>query len=174
MSARIIYTPLKRKDLKHFVEGFCSRYPRLCSSIGLGQPGMAYEVSAEGVVVYVVDGVPIAFRYGEEVLPTLVVVRMAGMESTSYVVVDAGAVKPILNGADVMAPGIVEASPFSVGDTVVVWSLDRRTPLAVTKALMGSSEVLAVKRGRALKNLHHAGDDVWGISLEALKKFGKL
>jgi len=174
LSVRVVYTPLRRRDLKSFIEGFCSRYPRLCSSIGLGQPEAAFEASAEDVTIYVVDGLPLAFKYGEEVLPTLVTIRMAGIEAISYAVVDAGAVKHILNGADVMAPGIVEVSSFSVGDTVAVWSLDRKTPLAVTKALMSSGEVLAVRRGRALKNVHHAGDDIWSISLEVLKKFGRL
>lgn len=168
----MVYTAMRKRESRQLIETLCSSYPRVCESLGLEPGQTVYEVASEGSVVYVVDGVPVAFKHEEALVPTLVSARMSGLGALHYALVDEGAVKPILNGADVMAPGIVDVSDFGAGDIVVVWSSDRRTPLAVSRALMGSAEVRSKRRGRALKNLHHAGDEVWRISLEVLRRFG--
>ncbi|MEM1930892.1 MAG: DUF1947 domain-containing protein [Sulfolobales archaeon] len=174
MSIKLTYSALRKKDSKQLIEKFCRMYPKVCLSIGASPSSLVYVAVFDGEVVYVVDGVPAVFKSGEILAPTLVSARMAGIEASHYAVVDEGAVKPILNGADVMAPGILRVSDFSVGAIVVVWSKDERTPLAVTQALMSSGEVVSKRRGKALKNLHYAGDDIWKASLEVLKKFGKV
>ena len=105
---------------------------------------------------------------------TLVAAKLAGPGSTHFAVVDEGAVRPILRGADVMAPGIVRVSDFAAGEFVVVWSPDEGSPLAVARALMSSGDIMNVRRGRALKNVHYAGDDLWKASLEVLRRFGRI
>ncbi|MEM2826054.1 MAG: PUA domain-containing protein [Sulfolobales archaeon] len=174
MSIRVAYSALRRKNSKELVEKFCELYPRACLSLGASSTSLVYAAVFDGEVIYVIDGVPAAFKSGEILAPTLVSARMTGIEAFHYAVVDEGAVKPILNGADVMAPGILRVSDFSADVIVVVWSRDEKTPLAVTQALMGSSEVVSKRRGKALKNLHYAGDGIWRVSLEVLKKFGKV
>ncbi len=60
-----------------------------------------------------------------------------------YVTVDMGAVKFVYNGADVMAPGIVDAdSKIKEGD--IVWVRDEKNlqPLAVGIALSAGSEMV--------------------------------
>ncbi len=165
---------MRKKESRQLIESFCSSYPGVCASLRLEPTLAVYEVVSESIVVYAVDGIPIAFEYEGALVPTLVSARMSGLGTLHYALVDEGAVRPILNGADVMAPGIVDSSDFGVGDVVVVWSADGRTPLAVSRALMSSTEVKSKRRGRALENLHYAGDAVWRISLEVLKKFGRL
>lgn len=79
-----------------------------------------------------------------------------------YVTIDMGAVQFIYNGADVMSPGIVDADPeISTGD--VVWIRDERNlqPLAVGKALMSGPEMRGAQSGKAVKSLHHVGDEIW-------------
>ncbi|MEM3038946.1 MAG: RNA-binding protein [Thermoplasmata archaeon] len=81
-----------------------------------------------------------------------------------YVTVDMGAVKFVASGADVMAPGIVDVDRMiREGDTV--WVRDERNgrPIAVGIALRSGDEMLADKKGKAVKNVHHAGDDIWDI-----------
>ena len=81
----------------------------------------------------------------------------------SVVVVDSGAVSYIVNGADVMAPGIVDADPDIVtGDPVVIVEERHRKPLAVGVALLPGSEMRG--SGKAVKSVHHVGDDLWGMS----------
>lgn len=84
-----------------------------------------------------------------------------------YVTVDMGAVPHIYNGADVMAPGIVDADPaIAVGD--LVWVRDERNgqPLAVGEALLEGEAMKTADRGRAVRSLHHVGDPLWAYGQE--------
>jgi len=78
-----------------------------------------------------------------------------------WVMVDDGAIKFILNGADVMAPGIIKADE-SIAEGDIVWVCDeRKLPLAVGIAIMNGGEMITSKKGKAVENLHHMGDDLW-------------
>lgn len=113
--------------------------------------------------VFLVDGK--AFGLMFEGRPTLTVRGVLKYGATKrYVTVDMGAVGYVYNGADIMAPGIVEADPV-IGIRDFVWVRDERNrqPLAVGEALMPGSEMTAAKKGKAVKSLHHVGDDVWKL-----------
>ncbi len=76
------------------------------------------------------------------------------------VVVDSGAVRFIMNGADIMNPGIVSADPdIAPGDLVVVVEERYKKPLAVGRALIPGTEMKG--EGKAVKSLHHVGDQIW-------------
>ena len=75
--------------------------------------------------------------------------------------VDMGAVRFIVGGADVMAPGIVEADNIQKGEIVCVIDVDNKKPLVVGKALMTGQEMLKVTKGKGVKNIHYVGDDLW-------------
>lgn len=84
-----------------------------------------------------------------------------------WVTVDMGAVKFVYNGADVMAPGIVDADPaIKVGD--IVWVRDEKNlrPLAVGEALMAGPEMVASEKGKAVRSVHHVGDPLWNLDEE--------
>ncbi len=79
-----------------------------------------------------------------------------------YVTVDMGAVKFVYNGADVMAPGIVDADEdIYKGD--LVWVRDEKNlkPLAVGEALMTGKEMTISNKGKAVRSVHHVGDEIW-------------
>lgn len=76
------------------------------------------------------------------------------------VVVDSGAVRFIVNGADVMNPGIVSADPeIAAGDLVIVVEERHKKPLAIGRAMIPGTEMRG--EGKAIKSLHHVGDQVW-------------
>jgi len=115
--------------------------------------------------VLVANGRALAFvmRDPERVAPTcrlLVQKRPA----KAFVTVDMGAIKFVNNGADVMAPGIVEADEgIRPGD--LVWIRDERNkvPLAVGEALVPGAEMPRGPKGKAVKNLHRVGDPLWDL-----------
>jgi len=77
------------------------------------------------------------------------------------VTVDEGAMKFIMNGADVMKPGIVYADErINEGDFVYVTVEGKESPIAVGVALCSGKEMIDTK-GKAVKNVHHLKDKVW-------------
>jgi len=84
------------------------------------------------------------------------------------VVVDEGAVPFILKGADVMAPGIVDADEeIKEGDFVFVVEENYGRPLAIGIALMNGREMKEKNRGKAVKVIHHAKDKIWELTVRA-------
>ena len=81
-----------------------------------------------------------------------------------YVVVDMGAIKFVTNGADIMGPGIVDADP-NIKENDLVWVCDEkyRKPLAVGVALVSGEAMRSKKTGKAVKNIHYVGDELWNL-----------
>jgi PUA domain protein len=80
--------------------------------------------------------------------------------------VDAGAIPYVVNGADVMRPGIVGVS-VDVKAKEPVQIVDERhgKPLAIGVALFDSPAILESSSGKMCKNVHHVGDELWGLEL---------
>ncbi len=77
------------------------------------------------------------------------------------VTVDEGALKFIMNGADVMKPGIVYADErIKERDFVYVTVEGKESPIAVGIALCDGESMIGEK-GKAVKNLHHLKDKIW-------------
>ncbi len=77
------------------------------------------------------------------------------------VTVDEGALKFIMNGADVMKPGIVYADEgIKEGDFVYITVEGKESPIAVGIALCDGGDMVGGK-GKAVKNLHHLKDKIW-------------
>ncbi len=166
--------PLRRREAGRLKQLFCSKLPGLCRVIEDSR--MCYRIESSKFYVYVFGAIPAAvelLKREGKLYPTLIAVRLGGIKSTHYCVVDEGAVKHILNGANVMAPGIVDVSDFSAGDVVTVWSPDRKAPIAVGEALMDSQHIMRRRRGKAVLNVHHAGDDIWKLCIEYLRNTRK-
>jgi len=123
-------------------------------------------IGVKGRNVYFIDGSPMLVISNNTMFPTLIFDRY--INSLPKVVVDMGAVPHMCNGADVMAPGIVEINgEFEKNDLVVVVDERNRQALAIAQALHNSEELKNLKKGKIFKNLHHVGDDIWNL----IKKF---
>jgi PUA domain protein len=92
---------------------------------------------------------------------------LAYPSSKSYVTVDMGAVKFVANGADIMAPGIIDAdTDVSEGDAVWIRDEKNLRPMAVGQALMGGPEMVQADGGKAVKTIHYVGDKIWALGEE--------
>jgi PUA domain protein len=82
-----------------------------------------------------------------------------------FVTVDMGAVKFLANGADVMAPGVVDADP-EIKEGMSVWVRDQKNlrPLLVGTALMDGATMVSSKGGKAVKTIHYVGDKLWNLT----------
>lgn len=138
------------------------------TELGIAIEGEAYErVKFEDAdwEVVLVDGEPLVVYFDEKPFLT---VRGANAldieENRRQVVVDAGAVSFVSDGADVMRPGIVEVS-----DDVAEYSLvliaeeSHGKVLAIGRALVDGNDMLG-DEGRVVESLHHVGDDLYEFS----------
>jgi PUA-domain protein len=111
-----------------------------------------------------VDGDICFFYHNNKIIPTLKYLLKNNF--LKKITVDMGAVKFVSSGADVMRPGIVEIDPsVKKEDIVAVVDVNNKRPLAVGEALFDAAEMSAMKTGKAVKSLHHVGDDIWNIEL---------
>jgi len=112
------------------------------------------------------DGKAAFFRLDGKYILTLkgaIEFRGKGLDLGLDVVVDMGAVRFISNGADVMAPGVVEADErIKEGEMVIVVDETHKMPLGIGIALKVGKEMEKGK-GKVVKSLHHVGDDLWNL-----------
>lgn len=109
-----------------------------------------------------VEGEPLLFKIEGKIFPTVKgALKLA--PARRRVVVDPGAVKYIINGADVMGPGIVDADPLiKEGDLVIVAEQAHGKALAIGRALMPGKDMVRGK-GKAVKSIHYVGDELWKL-----------
>jgi PUA-domain protein len=123
------------------------------------------KIILEDYSLILVDGKPLLFETEEQLFPT---VRGAiEIEFKKRIVtVDKGAISFVSDGADIMAPGVVEAdSEIENGDLVIVVEEVHRKPLAIGKALMTGLQMVESNSGKAIKSITHVGDKLWSMAL---------
>jgi len=124
-----------------------------------------FEIEGD-LKIYIIDGQPLLFEKSNRLYPTLFNKIRSALPS---VVVDDGAISHILNGADVMAPGIV-SFPLNVkvDDLVSVRSQNNKI-LSIGIVLDSFTEKLQQRKGRVIKNIHYVGDELFKICMKILK-----
>ena len=130
----------------------------------------------DGIELILINEFPSFFKYHNKYYPTLhLIAEIISNKSVNYVkevfkyaVVDEGALKPLLRGADVMKPGIKETNCFKKGDTIIIFLIDKWIPIVIGEALKDYDE--QQERGKVIKNLHRIGDKIWNISEKIAKQ----
>jgi len=78
--------------------------------------------------------------------------------------VDEGAIKFLLNGADVMRPGIKKYDDWGgAGSVVVVKEEKKGRAIAIGLSTVSGADAAAMTKGSCLRNLHHVGDRFWNL-----------
>lgn len=148
---------LSRRDSAEMVQ-------RIESSLGisLNLPKSAQASCAEpeeGVVFVALDGF-------EFIQADAAFIPFLGSPTTLSLfpsaVVDEGAIRFLLNGADVMRPGIRKLDDWGpAGRTVVVKEEKKGRAIAVGTSIVPGSEAIEMSKGGCVKNAHHVGDRYW-------------
>jgi len=112
--------------------------------------------------VILIDGKLLLFSIDGEYFPTVRGALELGL-AKHVVIVDTGAVRFVVNGADIMCPGIMTAdTDIKEGDLVIIKEETYDKPLAIGRALI-SGEAMTGDTGKAIKSLHYVGDKLWNI-----------
>lgn len=150
---------LSKSERRKLVEELKAALPAAAELVEEAEKVELARLRQLNVELLIIEGVP-AVVLGKEAYPTVLAAHKLNLR-LPVAVVDMGAVPHILNGADVMAPGIVEVERFNAGDAVYVADVEKRRVFAAGRALMSSDGIMRVRRGKAIKNLHYAGDKLW-------------
>ena len=109
------------------------------------------------------SGEAIFFYLDSILLPTLRSI-LSGKVTLRKIKVDMGAIKFVVNGADIMRPGIVEIDPeIMEGEIIVIIDEKNEKPLAIGKAILAYQEMNDSKTGKVVKNIHFVGDEIWNF-----------
>src|SRR3989344_2311858 len=147
-------TQLRSKDISKEVE----RY-----GIEISKKDQA-ELVEDKYKIILINKKPAFFYYDGKAVPTLKFLQENNV--LKKITVDMGAVKFVVNGADIMRPGIVEIEDGIAKDEfVTVIDKNNHKPLAVGIALYSSAEMQAMNSGKAIKNIHYVGDELWRMEV---------
>jgi PUA-domain protein len=152
---------LSKKELKALRQEIAKNYPRF--------PLQTLEdveyAKVGGMEFIIIGGIPAFFTLEKQLVPVLLFLLRRGYDWLPTAVVDRGASKALARGADLMVPGIRSVDEFDEGEIVAIIDEESRAPVAVGRALMSSREIeeklSGERRGKAVKNLHYPGDQVW-------------
>ena len=147
---------LKGSDAKKIIAAI---EPFLTDPSTLRKASLELAETDEQADLIFVDGKPLIMMM--EKTPFFTVLGAIELKpQKNLVVVDSGAVRFIVNGADVMNPGIVFADQdIAAGDLVIIAEERHKKPLAIGRALIPGTEMHG--EGKAVKSLHHVGDQIW-------------
>lgn len=124
------------------------------------------SAETEAGKIFLINGKPLIASYRDALLPTLLFKEVLSL--LPKIVVNMGAVSHICNGADVMAPGVVQIEgEFQAGEFLLIVDERHRKPLAIGEALFNREAMKKLEKGRIVKNLHYVGDKLWNL----LKQF---
>lgn len=102
------------------------------------------------------------FYHDDMIVPTLK--NILRNNFLKKIIVDMGAVKFVVSGADIMRPGIREIDiNIEKDDVVVIVDEKNMKPLALGISLLSGKEMEESTSGKCIKNIHYVGDKVWEL-----------
>ena len=120
------------------------------------------ELVEDEFKILFINNQPAFFYFKDKPVPTLKYLQTH--EVLKKITVDMGAVKFVVNGADIMRPGIVEIEDgINKDDFIVIIDVNNKKLLSVGIALLGTEEMRSVDSGKVIKNIHYVGDKLWKI-----------
>jgi len=143
--------PLKVKDFNRDIEHY---------GISYHKKDLAILVEDDKYKFVLINKELAFFYYENKIVPTLKLLQQKII--LKKIVVDMGAIKFVVNGADIMRPGIVEIEEgIAKDDFIVIVDVNNNKPLAVGIALLNSEDMRSATAGKVIKNIHHVGDELW-------------
>ena len=146
---------LKSKELNRQLEHY---------NLNLSKKDSVELIEGEKIKLILVNKEPVFFYHNGKEVPTLKYLQ--NHDLLKKITVDMGAVKFVVNGADVMKPGITEVEEgIEKDDFIVIIDKNNKKPLSVGIALFDSEEMRKMSSGKVIRNIHYIGDEIWRFTL---------
>lgn len=145
---------LKEEILKEHSKDFVNQiFPKKCQ--------VELILTEKGDALYAINNVLKLWKSSEGYIPVLTLL-LENKVKLKTIIVDMGAVRFVVNGADIMRPGITEIDPqIKKGELVKIVDEKNNRALAVGKAMFDAKEIEAKSLGKVIKNLHTITDNIW-------------
>jgi len=143
-------TQLRSKEVNKLIEAY---------GISLNKKD-SVQLQEDEHKLILVNKKPQFFYYKGKIVPTLQLLQQKLV--LKKIIVDSGAIKFVINGADIMRPGITEIEDgIENGDFIVIIDQNNGKALSVGIALLDTAEIRAATSGKVIKNIHFIGDEIW-------------
>ncbi len=131
--------------------------------LDLNKKDVVEIIETEDYKLLVVNNQPLYFQYEGKWAPTLRAILEDRLKLRE-IIVDMGAVPFVVNGADVMRPGIREfPEDLNEGELIVVRDEKHKKPLAIGVAKLDGEKMRSTEKGKVVKNIHYIGDKIWNF-----------
>lgn len=154
---------------KTLLEQYPSLAPYLDDIIPKKQPLILVKCSGH-INLLVVNKEPIFFNERDgKYYPTLRLLHKYPFILPS-VQVDRGAIKFVLQGANIMCPGLTSAggkldTDFAADTIVCVLAEGKENALGIGLTKMSRDEIRSVNKGIAIDNIHYLNDGLWKLAV---------
>lgn len=158
-------TTIGGKELKNLKEGILKSMPEF-SQIEKDYFAKNAKIAKLKVdnhlFVYTFNGKPLFFQVpGNQVCPNLILV-LEYPDLLPCVYVDEGAVRALLRGADLMAPGIKQCpQEFEEGQVIAIRLLDQEEAFAIGVSVVSSEDIKRNPKNTAIEIKHILKDALW-------------
>jgi len=116
--------------------------------------------------IFLINSSPLFCMVKNVLIPTLF---NKSKSQLPFVVVDEGAVPHILNGADVMAPGII-SFPSNINEkSIILIKSPKGESIAIGEVLEEPYKKLANRKGKVIKNLHYKNDKIYVLCIDFIR-----
>ena len=164
-------TPVKSSAQKNMKLKLVEAYPGLANYIDEIIPKksqLTLSKCEDRMSLYSVDGKVVFFQsFDDDMLPSLRIVHLYP-DAFTTVRVDKGAIKFVLSGANIMAPGMTSAGgmlpeELDVGKVVVVTAEGKEHAVAVGITKMTAADMRSQNKGHGVATAHYLGDWLWKL-----------
>lgn len=126
-------------------------------------------VETENHKLILINKQPSFFYYpinNQEILiPTLKLLQ-TNPNILKTITIDMNAIKFIINGADVMRPGITEIQDnIQKDEPILIIDQTHKKPLAIGIPQLATEQLRTTTSGKVIKNIHHVGDELWNFKI---------
>lgn len=159
---------LRQKEVEELASALNSRLGT--TTFGPDEPLQVAEIYGLEQKVYILGTEIVAMEIGD--VPFLSISGLLKYGATRlFATVDMGAVKFVVNGADVMGPGIV-GGDAEVQEGQVIWVREEKygKPLAIGRSLVPGSMFGSKTPGKYVESLFYVGDRVWKLQEELTRE----
>jgi PUA domain protein len=156
---------LKSKDIKQLIQQVTAQYGEQIADTMISSKAKVEWIKIDNnEELYAIDNV-LAFWVSEGKYIPLLSYLLKKPLPIKAVKVDAGAIKFVSGGADVMRPGITTIDPsIQVDDIILIQDGVHSRTLAVGKALFDGPTMEKMDKGKVIKSVHSLKDSIWEFS----------